>query len=231
MSLANLTWGAPRIHGELLKLGIDLHQDTVSNYMVKQTKPPSQTWRTFLANHAKDIASIDFFTVPTATFRIIYVFIILDNARRRIVHFNVAESPTATWTGQQVVEAFPWDTAPAYLLRDRDGKYGDDFTRRVAALDIEQVLTSPHSPWQNPYVERAIGSIRRECLDHVIIFNERHLRLVLGEYLDYYHRDRTHIGLEKDCPVPREVEPPDRGVVRSRPILGGLHHRYYREAA
>lgn len=151
MSLSNPTWGAPRIHGELLKLGIDLPLDTVSNYIVKPTKPPSQTWRTFLANHAKDTASIDFFTVPTATFRVNYVFLVLDNARRQIIHFNVTESPTAAWTGQQVVEAFPWDSAPRYLLRDRDGKYGEDFARRVTALDIEQVLTSPHSPWQKGY--------------------------------------------------------------------------------
>ncbi len=231
ISLANPTWGAPRIHGELLKLGIDLHQDTVSNYMVKPTKPPSQTWRTFLTNHAQDIASIDFFSVPTATFRVLYVFLVLDNARRTIIHFNVTQSPTAAWTGQQIVEAFPWDSAPRYLLRDRDGKYGEDFTRRVEALGIEQVRTSPHSPWQNPYVERAIGSIRRECLDHVIIFDDQHLRRVLNEYLDYYHRDRTHLGLEKDCPEPREVEPPDRGEIRRRPILGGLHHRYFRDAA
>jgi putative transposase len=231
MSLANPTWGAPRIHGELLKLGIDLHQDTVSNNMVKPTRPPSQTWRTFLTNHASDIASIDFFTVPTATFRVLYVFLVLDNARRRILHFNVTESPSAAWTGQQVVEAFPWDTAPRYLLRDRDGKFGEDFTRRVASLDIEQVLTSPRSPWQNPYVERMIGSIRRECLDHVIIFGERHLRRILREYVDYYQRDRTHLGLEKDCPESRDVEPPEAGPIRSRAILGGLHHRYYRDAA
>lgn len=150
MSLANPTWGAPRIHVELLKLGIDLHQDTVSTDMVRPKRPPSQTWRTFLTNQAKDIASIDFFTVPTATFQVLYVFLILDNARRRILHFNVTQSPSAAWTGQQIVEAFPRDTAPQYLLRDRDGKYGEDFTRRVAALDIEQVLTSPHSPWQSP---------------------------------------------------------------------------------
>ena len=161
----------------------------------------------------------------------LYVFLVLENARRRIIHFNVTESPTAAWTGQQIVEAIPWDSAPRYLLRDRDGKYGEDFTRRVVASDIEQVLTSPHSPWQNPFVERTIGSIRRESLDHVIIVNERHLRRVLNEYLDYYHRDRTHLGLEKDCPEPREVEPPEVGPIRSRAILGGLHHRYYRDAA
>ncbi len=231
LSLANPTWGAPRIHGELLKLGIDLHQDTVSSYMVRPQKPPSQTWRTFLANHAQDIASIDFFTVPTATFRVLYVFLVLDNARRRILHFGVTQSPSAAWTGQQVVEAFPWETAPRYLLRDRDGKFGEDFERRVRSLDLKQVLTAPRSPWQNPYVERVIGSIRRECLDHVIVFDERHLRRILREYIDYYHRDRTHLGLGKDCPEPRDVEPPEIGPITSRAILGGLHHRYYRDAA
>lgn len=195
LSLANPTWGAPRIHGELLKLGIDLHQDTVSSYMVRPQKPPSQTWRTFLANHTQDIASIDFFTVPTATFRVLYVFLVLDNARRRIPHF------------------------------------GEDFERRVRSLDLKQVLTAPRSPWQNPYVERVIGSIRRECLDHVIVFDERHLRRILRESIDYYHRDRTHLGLGKDCPEPRDVEPPEIGPITSRAILGGLHHRYYRDAA
>jgi len=150
MSLGNPTWGAPRIHGQLLKLGIDLGQSTISNSMVRPKRPPSPTWRTFLANHAEDIASSDFFTVPTATFRVIYVFLVPDNARRRILHFNLTESPNAAWTGQQIVEAFPWDTAPRYLRRDRDGKYGEEFTRRVEALGVEQILTSPHSPWQNP---------------------------------------------------------------------------------
>jgi hypothetical protein len=197
MSQDNPLWGAPRIHGELIKLGIDVSQATVSKYMILHRKPPSQSWRAFLTNHSRDIVSIDFFTVPTATFRVLYVHLVLDNARRKILHFNVTESPTATWSGQQIVEAFPWDTAPKYLVRDRDGKYGDEFNRRVAALDIEQVPTSRHSPWQNPYVERVIGSNRRECLDHVIIFNEQHLRHVLLKYLDYYHRNRTHLGLDK----------------------------------
>lgn len=176
MSRDNPLWGAPRIHGELLKLGIEISQTAVSKYMVRHRKPPSQSWRTFLKNHAKDIVSVDFFTVPTATFRVLYVFVILSNARRRIVHFNVTDSPTASWIGQQVVEAFPWDTAPKYLIRDRDGKFGDEFVHRVESMDIRQVLISVRSPWQNPYVERVIGSIRRDCLDHVVIFHERHLR-------------------------------------------------------
>jgi putative transposase len=231
MSQDNPLWGAPRIHGELLKLGIVISQASVSKYMVRHRKPPSQSWRTFLSNHAHDIVSIDFFTVPTATFRVIYIFLVLDNARRKILHFNVTESPTAMWAGQQIVEAFPWDTAPRWLIRDRDRKFGDEFNRRVAALDIKQVLISRRSPWQNPYVERVIGSIRRECLDHVIIFNEQHLRRVLREYFEYYLRSRTHLGLDKDCPEPRAVEPPDVGPIVSESVLGGLHHRYFRQAA
>ena len=231
MSRANALWGAPRIHGELLKLGIEVSQATVSKYMVRHRKPPSQSWRTFLKNHAVDIVSIDFFTVPTATFRVFYVFIVLSNERRQVVHFNVTESPSAVWASQQIVEAFPWDTAPRYLLRDRDGKYGIDFVRRVESLGIKQVLTSARSPWQNPYVERVIGSIRRECVDHVIIFNERHLRRVLKDYFRYYHGFRTHLGLEKDCPRPRPVEPLELGPVNAEPMVGGLHHRYYRQAA
>jgi putative transposase len=231
MSRENPLWGAPRIHGELLKLGIQLSQATVSKYMVHHRKPPSQTWRTFLKNHAQDIVSVDFFAVPTATFRVLYVFLVLSNERRLVVHFNVTESPSAVWTGQQIVEAFPWDTAPKYLLRDRDGKYGKDFVRRVESLGIRHVLISARSPWQNPYVERVIGSIRRECVDHVIIFNERHLRRVLQEYFKYYHGSRTHLGLAKDCPRPRPVEPPDLGLIHSEPMVSGLHHRYYRQAA
>lgn len=231
MSIVNPLWGAPRIHGELLKLGIKVSQATVSKYMIKPERRSSQSWRTFMINHAGEIASIDFFTVPTATFRVLYVFLVLDNARRKIIHFNVTANPTAAWTGLQIVQTFPWDTAPKFLLRDRDSIYGLDFTRRVASLGIKQIPTARRSPWQNPYVERVIGSIRRECLDHVIVLDERHLRRVLKEYLVYYHRSRTHLGLEKDCPVPRPVEPADLGGIRAVPVLGGLHHRYTRRAA
>jgi transposase InsO family protein len=231
MSNANPTWGAPRIHGELLKLGIDIGQSSVSKYMPCGRKPPSQTWRTFLTNHANDIVSIDFFTVPTATFRVLFVFLILSNERRKILHFNVTDSPTAFWTGQQIVEAFPWDTAPRYLLRDRDGIYGNNFVRRVSSMGIEKVLISVRSPWQTPYVERVIGSIRRDCLDHVIVLNELHLRRILASYIRYYHGARTHLGLGKDCPVPRQVEPPGLGPVSVHPMVGGLHHRYFRKAA
>ena len=231
MSQDNLLWGAPRIHGELLKLGITASQATVSKYIVRHRKPPSQSWRSFLKNHAKDIVSVDFFAVPTATFRVLFVFLVLSNDRRRIVHFNVTESPTAVWTGQQIVNAFPWDTAPKYLLRDRDGKFGEEFTQRVESMGIKHVLTAARSPWQNPYVERVIGSIRRDCLDHHVIFNERHLRRVLTEYIRYYNENRTHLGLEKDCPDPRAIELPDVGPVQSESMVGGLHHRYFRQAA
>jgi putative transposase len=231
MSGANPLWGEPRIHGELLKLGIDIGQTTVSNYMDRHRKPPSQNWRTFLENHAAEIASIDFFTVPTATFRVLYVLLILGNQRRQILHFNVTATPGAAWTGQQIIEAYPWDTAPRYLLRDRDGIYGSEFVRRVEGMGIEEVPISARSPWQNPYVERVIGSIRRECLDHVIVFSERQLRRTLKEYFRYYHESRTHLGLEKDCPVPRGIEPPELGLVCSEPMIGGLHHRYFRRAA
>jgi transposase InsO family protein len=231
MSRANPLWGAPRIHGELLKLGIEIGQATVSKYMVRHRTPPSQSWRALLANHAKDIVSVDFFTVPTASMRVLFVFLVLNIERRKVIHFNVTESPTAEWTGRQIVEAFPWDGTPKYLLRDRDGIYGDKFNRRVTSMGIEQVLTSARSPWQNPYVERLIVSIRRECLDHTIIFGETHLRRVLRDYFNYYHESRTHLGLGKDCPEPRPVEPPGLGPIYAEPMVGGLHHRYFRRAA
>ncbi len=192
------------------------------------------TWRqslTILGNHAKEIVSIDFFTVPTVTFRVFFVFLILSNHRRRILYFNVTANPSAAWTGRQFVEAFPWDTAPRYLIRDRDGVYGNEFIHRVEGMGIEEVPISAHSPWQNPYVERIVGSIRRGCLDHVIIFSERHLRRVLRCYLECYHGSRTHLGLEKDCPVPRPVERRELGTVCEEPMAGGLHQRYFRRAA
>ena len=199
--------------------------------MVRHRKPPSQTWRSFLDNHVKDLVSIDFFTLPTATFRVLFVFIVLRQDRRRLVHFNVTEHPSAEWTAQQIVEAFPWDTAPRYLIRDRDQIYGAYFDRRVTRLGIEQVLTAPRSPWQSPYVERVIGSIRRECLDHVIVLDEGHLRRILRGYLDYYHSCRTHLSLQKDAPDSRPIDPPARGNVMAIPKVGGLHHYYIRRAA
>jgi hypothetical protein len=231
MSNANPTWGAPRIHGELLKLGIDIGQASVSKYMPRSRKPPSQTWRTFLTNHAKDIVSVEFFTVPTATFRVLFVFLILSNERRKILHFNVTNSSTAFWTGQQIFEAYPWVTAPRFLIRDRDGLYGNDFVHRVSSMGIEEVLISARSPWQTPYVERVIGSIRRDFLDHVIVLNELHLRRILASCIRYYHEASTHLGLGQDCPVSRPLEPPDIGSVCEKPMVGGLHHRYFRQAA
>jgi len=231
MQAANIGWGAPRIHGELLKLGIEVSQATISKYMARQQKPPSQTWRTFLSNHAECLAAMDFFTIHTAKFRVLYVFIVLSHDRRHIMHFNVTEHPTAQWTAQQLVEAFPFDTAPRYLLRDRDAIYSDLVQRRIKSLGIEEVVTAPRSPWQNPYCERIIGSIRRDCLDHVIVFNERHLRRILREYFSYYHSCRTHLSLNKDPPETRTVEPPEMGNIVAHPQVGGLHHRYARIAA
>jgi transposase InsO family protein len=184
MSSANLLWGAPRIHGELLKLGIEISQATVAKYMMRRRGTPSPTWRSFLLNQAQGIAAIDMFVVACASFRLLYVMIILAHDRREIVQFDVTQHPTAAWLSQQVIEAFPWDTAPRYLLRDRDASYGSVFSKRVAAMGITEVVTAPRSPWQNAFVERVIGSIRRECLDHMVIFNERHLRRVLSSYVD-----------------------------------------------
>jgi putative transposase len=192
---------------------------------------PSPTWRTFLRNHALGIAAIDMFIVPSATFRLLFVMLILAHDRRKIVRFDVTEHPTAGWLSRQVTDAFPWDTAPRFLLRDRDSSYGPVFSRRVEVMGITEVITAPRSPWQNPYVERAIGSTRRECLDHLIVFNERHLRRVLSSYRDYYHRTRTHLSLMKDRPAHRPVRPPTRGNVIAIPQVGGLHHRYERLAA
>jgi putative transposase len=230
MSQENPTWGAPRIQSELNLLGHNVADNTVAKYMVRRRRPPSQTWQTFLDNHVADLVGIDFFTVPTATFRVLYCFIVLRHDRRRVVHFNVTTNPTARWTAQQLIEAFPFDEAPRYLIRDRDGIYGDYFQDRVRNMGIDEVRTAPQSPWQNPYSERVIGSIRRECLNHVIVLNERHLKRILGDYLDYYHRCRTHLSLDRNSPEPRDIEFPLRGPVITLPQVGGLHHRYARAA-
>lgn len=231
MSSANPLWGAPRIHGELLKLGIEVSQATVAKYMARQRKPPSQTWRAFLNNHMQQLVSTDFFVVPTVTFRVLYVFIVLAHDRRRLLHFNVTAHPTSEWTAQQMVEAFPWDHAPRYLLRDRDSIYEGSFRKRVRGMGIREVRTAPKSPWQNPYVERLVGSIRRECLDHVMVFNESSLRGLLDSYFAYYLEARTHLALGKDTPEPRAIQPPELGAVVEFPEVGGLHHRYERRAA
>jgi putative transposase len=196
---------APRVHGELLKLGLDVAERTVSRLMPKRRPPPSQTWRTFLTNHVRDLVSIDFFTVPTARLRVLFVFVVLAHDRRRVLHFNVTEHPTAAWTAQQIVNAFPDDTVPSYLLRDRDRVYDEQFRHRVNGMRITEVLTTPHSPWQNPFAERLIGSVGRECLGHVLVLSERHLHRVLTRYFAYYHGTRTHLALEKDAPDRRPI--------------------------
>jgi putative transposase len=231
MCRENPSWGAPRVHGELLKLGIDIGETSVSKYMVRCHKPPSQTWRTFLENHLQQLVSIDFFTVPTIRFQVLYVFLVLAHDRRRILHCNVTAHPTAEWTGQQLREAFPFDQLPRYLLRDRDAIFGDAFRGQVRDMGIHEVLCTPRSPWQRAYVERVIGSIRRECLDHVLVFHETSLRRILRSYLDYYHRSRTHLSLGKDSPEPRSIQPEPLGRVVALPQVGGLHHRYERRAA
>ena len=230
LSRENPLWGAPHIHGELLKLGIDIGETSVGKYMIRPRKPPSQTWRTFLDNHLKTLVSVDFFVVPTIRFQILYVFLVLAHERRRILHFAVTAHPTAEWTAQQMREAFPWDTAPRYLLRDRDRIFGHDFVKQVKAMGIKQVLSAPRSPWQRAYVERVIGTIRRECLDHVIMFNEGSLDRHLRTFVEYYHRNRVHLALEKDTPESRPIQRPEWGRIVSIPVLG-LHHRYERRAA
>jgi hypothetical protein len=227
MSVASPLWGAPRIHGELLKLGIDVGQTTVAKYMAKKRRPPSQGWKTFLRNHADAIASMDLFVVPTISFRLLYGLLILRHSRRELLWLGVTTQPNAEWIARQLTEACGWKEAPQYMIRDRDGAYGDAFIRRLGAMDIRDRPISARSPWQNGYAERLIGSIRRDCLDHVIVFGEPHLRHLLNSYQKYYNELRTHLSLQKDAPIPRDVR---RGGSRvlSLPILGGLHHQYVR---
>ncbi len=226
ISIANPLWGAPRIHGELLKLGIDVSQSTVANYMVRGRQTPSQGWLTFLRNHADGIAAVDLFVVPTIGLRLLFGLVILNHDRRRIVHIAATYHPTAEWIARQIVEAFPWESAPQYLLRDRDGAYGKVFRKRLFAMGIRDRPVAPRSPWQNGYVERVIGSIRRDLLDHVIVMGEAHLRRLLRAYADYYNTWRTHLGLDKDTPSGRPIH--DRGRITPMPKLGGLHHAYVR---
>lgn len=230
MSRENPLWGTPRIQSELALLGHIVADSTIDKYRIRPKKPPSQTWRTFLDNHVKDIVAVGFFTVPTATFRILFTFVVLRHNRRQIVHFNVTAHPTAEWTAQQIVEAFPFDETPRFLIRDRDRIYGHAFRKRVDSMGIEEVMIAPRSPWQNPFAEGVIGSIKRECLDHVIVINERHLRRVLRSYFEYYHESRTHLSLGRNAPIERDVEPPTKGRVVAIPQVGGLHHRYARAA-
>ncbi len=230
MARENPLWGAPRMHGELLKLGVEMSQATVAKYM-KGRRPPSQGWKTFRVNHPHEIASVDFFEVPTATMRSLYVFLVLAYDRRRVLGFEVTDPKSGKWAAEQVIETPDFDGAPRFVVRDGDHKYGDVFGAPAGRARLEQIVSARHSPWQNGYVERLIGTIRRECLDHVIVFGAGHLRLVLGEYLDDYHRSRTHLSLEKDCTVPRGVEPREAGWTVSLEVLGGLHDRYVRRTA
>jgi transposase InsO family protein len=230
MSTANPLWGAPRIHGELLKLGISVSQSTVATYMRRHPRPPSQTWRTFLTNHASQIMAADFFVVPTITFRLLFVLVILAHDRRRIVHVAVTDHPTAAWTAQQLRNVCSENEPPRYLLHDRDSVFTDVATT-IRGMNIQTVRTAPRSPWQNAYAERVIGSIRRECLDHVIVMNAAGLRRVLTEYVAHYLRSRTHLALGKDTPITRPIRPPSAGRIVAVPEVGGLHHRYDRAAA
>ncbi len=231
ISRENPTWGAPRIHGELMMLGYDISEATVARYMIKRNGRPTQNWKTFLKNHLAETATIDFLSVPTVTFRTLYVFVVLSLDRRRIAHVNVTTHPTAEWTARQIVQAFPFDTAPRFIIRDRDGIYGDVVQRAIANIGSEELVITARSPWQNGYCERVVGTLKRECLNHVIVLSENHARRILKSYLAYYHDARTHLGLAKDTPYGRAVEPPVLGPVQRRPMVGGLHSRYYRDAA
>ncbi len=226
MSVQNPLWGAPRIHGELLKLGFEVAQSSVAKYMIMWRGPPGQEWRTFLRNHAPDIAAMDLFVVPTIGFDLLYAFVIVRLDRRDLVWINVTTNPIAEWIARQLTKAFPWDEAPRYLIRDRDRIYGTVVKRRLLAMGIRDKPTAPASPWQNGYAERLIGSIRRECVDHVIVLGEAHLRRILKSYAEYYNRVRTHRSLDKDAPVSRPVQ--RAGIMKSHAILGGLHHHYVR---
>src|SRR6266508_5785895 len=229
MSRANPLWGAPRIHGELLKLGFKVAQSSVAKYMVRRCGPPSQGWRTFLRNHAPDIAAMDLFVVPTIGFDLLYVLVIVRLARRDLVWINVTPNPTADWIARQFTEAFPWAEAPRYLIRDRDRVYGAAVTHRLRAMGIRDKPISPGSPWQNGFAERLIGSIRRECVDHLVVLGEAHLRRILRKtsayyYAAYYNELRTHRSLNKDAPIYRAIQ--HAGRIISVPVLGGLHHHY-----
>ena len=226
ISMDNPLWGAPRIHGELLKLGFEVAQSSVAKYMVKRRGPTSQRWRAFLSNHAPDIAAMDLFVVPTIGFDLLYAIVIVRLDRRELVWTNVTANPTAEWIARQITQAFPWDETPRYLIRDRDRVYGAAVTRRLRAMGIRDKPIAPGSPWQNGFAERLIGSIRRECADHVVALGEGHLRRILQSYARYYNELRTHRSLNKDAPLHRGIE--SLGAIISRPVLGGLHHQYCR---
>jgi transposase InsO family protein len=226
MSLANRLWGAPRIHGELLKLGIEVAQSTVAKYMAKSGRGGSQTWKTFLHNHSADVGAMDFLILPTVGFKLLFVLVILRHERRRLISLSVTAHPTADWIARQITDAFPWDETPDNMIRDRDASYGQAVTRRLTAIGIRDHPIAPRSPWQNGHAERLIGSIRRECLDHIVVFGEGHLRRILATYTGYYNELRTHLSLDKDSPNRRPVQ--WHGHLIAQSILGGLHHQYCR---
>jgi len=237
MKTENPTWGAPRIHGELLHLGFDISEPTVSRYLKRLGRNcdenKAKRWLAFLNNHREVIAAFDFFTVPTMTFHVLYCFFVIEHSRRRILHFNATAHPTSDWIVQQLREALPLPCRCRYILFDRDAKFGSDVWEFLKASGIKPIRTSVRSPWQNGIAERWIGSVRREVLDHVIPLNEQHLRRLGRDYLAYYHDDRTHIGLEKTTPANRPVEPRPTGTkgIVALPRIGGLHHRYSWSAA
>lgn len=236
MAQENETWGAPRIHAELLKLGFHVSERTVSRYLPKGEASPDaiERWKRFLRNHREVIAAMDFFTVPTASFQLLFVFFVIHHSRREILHINVTSHPCADWIVQQLREAFPYDEAPRFLIFDRDAKFSQNVIAILEGMGIEPCRTAFRSPWQNGTAERWIGSVRRELLDHVVIFMERQLLRLLREYVGYYHEDRPHLGLGKETPLERVVmsKPSGRAQVVCFPRLGGLHHRYeWREAA
>ncbi len=230
----NPTWGAPRIHAELLLLGFDIAERTISRYLKRAPGPDAiERWKAFLKLHQKDLVAMDFFTVPTLSFQVLYVLVFLQHHRRRVVHFAVTALPSADWICQQLREAFPFDTAPRFLIFARDGLFDQSVLDFLGALAISPVRTAPRSPWQNGVLERWIGSARRELLDHVIVFNQRHLHRLLSDYVAYYHEDRTHLTLEKDTPSGRTVDRPPQAdaTIIAFPRVGGLHHRYAWRAA
>ncbi|HEV2732529.1 MAG TPA: integrase core domain-containing protein [Terriglobales bacterium] len=231
MVVENPMWGAPRIHGELLMLGFDVSERTVSRWMKRAPRgpEPAKRWLAFLRNHREAIAAMDFFTVPTITFGVLYCFFIIAHGRRRILHCNVTKHPTSVWIVQQLREAFPFESAPRFLIFDRDAKYGFEVPIAIRSLKMDPVRTSFESPWQNGIAERWIGSCRRDLLDHIIAIDERHLKRLISEYIRHYHEDRTHLGLEKGTPNGRNRVIAS-GLILSRERLGGLHHRYDRAA-
>jgi transposase InsO family protein len=226
MSEENRLWGASRIHGELLMLGFEVARSTVSKYMARSPKPPSQSWRTFLQNHAEAIAAIDLCVVPTLTFELLFAFLVLGHGRRQLLWFEVTRHPTAEWLARQITEAFPWTSAPRYLVRDNDRAYGHIFAARLRAMGIRDRPITPRSPWQNGIAERLIGTLRHECLDHIVVFGDAHLRKILSAYAAYYNQARTHLALQKDAPIQRAVQ--RFGRISSIPVLAGLHHQYVR---